>query len=86
MPAAIASRGEATAIGLAVEPDRAAERPVDAEDGAGELRAARADEAGKAEDFAALHVEIDRLAGIGRGARGLDARSTPRRGGAAGGV
>ena len=47
----VARRGDGDR--LAVEADRAAERRVDAEDGARELGAAGADEAGEAEDLAA---------------------------------
>ena len=44
---------------LAVERDRAGGDAVGAEDGAGKLGAAGADEAGDAEDLAGLEIEVD---------------------------
>ena len=52
-----------SAIGSPSSADRAAEQRVDAEDGAGELGAAGADQAGEAEDLAAAEREVD---GCGR--------------------
>ena len=52
---------------LAVEFKIAAVDRIDAEHGAGELRPAGADEAGKAEYFAIAHVKAYRLRGIGAG-------------------
>ena len=46
---------------LALEGDGAADRAVDAEEGAGKLGAAGADETGEPEDFAAMEVEGDLL-------------------------
>ncbi|BAB51502.1 mll4969 [Mesorhizobium japonicum MAFF 303099] len=65
---------------LAVELERAAEAAVDAEEHAGELSAAGADEAGKAEDLAAPDIEVDRPAGIGRGADGFGRKCHGARG------
>ena len=61
MPWSMASRGVRMAI---VRPSRrsfAADRAVDAEDGAGELGAAGADQARHAEDLAAVQGKIDRV-------------------------
>ena len=48
----------AIATGVAVEPDRAADATVDAEDDAGQFGAPGADEAGEAEDLAAPHRQV----------------------------
>ena len=53
MPRAIASRGVRDVDGLAVERDGAGDQPIDAEDGAGKFGAARADQSGQAQNFAA---------------------------------
>ena len=60
--ASIASRGEAMSDGSPVEPDRAAERAVDAEDGARQFGAPGADEAREAQDLAAPDRRLNRTA------------------------
>ena len=59
MPSAMASARRCRRDRLAVERDGAGGDAVGAEDGAGELGAAGADQAGDAEDLAGLEVEVD---------------------------
>ena len=82
----MASRGECDDDRLAIEADRAAEQAVDAEDGARELGAPGADQAGEAEDLAAADGEA-RSAGPDRwrsAPRSISSTLAP--GGAAGGM
>ena len=63
----MASRGEEMTIGSPSRRTAAAKQAVDAEDGAGELAAPGADQAGDAEDLSAPDGEVDRLGRIGGG-------------------
>ena len=71
---------------VAEQDDFAADGPVDAEDGARELGAAGADQAGQPEDLAGAEGEVDRLGRERRWCGPPSRSSATSRGGPAGGM